>query len=172
MLRVALSEVRAGPVDTTGEVAPDDPILAAAEWSLASPLRVRGRFSGAGEGKYYWRVHFDTTARLECRRCLAAVELPVSESRGLIFTADDETPEGEGCYAIPPRATMVDLTGALREELLLAVPLFVECRPECRGLCPRCGANLNDGPCSCTTPADPRWDALRSLPQADTPKKD
>src|SRR2546428_12308019 len=55
MLRVALCAVRAGRVESTGEVAPDDPLLAGAEWSLAGPLQVRGRFSGAGEGKYYWR---------------------------------------------------------------------------------------------------------------------
>ena len=170
MLRVALSEVHAGPVDTTGEIAPDDPILAGAEWSLASPLRVRGRFSGAGEGKYYWRVQFETTARLECRRCLVAVELPVSESRGLILAADDETPEGEGCYAIPPRATVVDLTDVVREEMLLAVPRFVECRPDCRGLCPRCGANLNEGPCDCPLRSDPRREALKGRSPADTRK--
>ncbi|MFI5214442.1 MAG: YceD family protein, partial [Gemmatimonadales bacterium] len=110
MLRVALSEVHAGPVDTTGEVAPDDPILAGADWSLATPLKVRGRFSGAGEGKYYWRVQFETKVRLECRRCLGDIELPISESRGLVFAADEETPEGEGCYTIPPRTRVLDLT--------------------------------------------------------------
>ena len=170
MLRVTLAEVRGGPVDTTGVLAPDDPILAGANWSLAAPLSVRGRFSGAGEEKYYWRVRFETTVRTECRRCLASIELPVSESRGLVFAADDETPDGEGCYTIPARERSVDLTLALREELLLAVPPFVECRPDCKGLCPRCGANLNDGPCDCPQRSDPRWDALRGLTQADNRK--
>ena len=170
MLRVALSEVRAGPVDTTGEVAPDDPILAGAEWSLAAPVRVKGRLSGAGEGKYYWRVSFETKVKLECRRCLASVTVPVAESRGLVFASDEEMPEGDGCYHFSPRATVLELTETLREELLLAVPQFVECRPDCRGLCPRCGANLNDGPCECPPQADARWDALKGLTQADTRK--
>jgi uncharacterized protein len=170
MLRVALPEVHAGPVDTTGEVAPDDPILDGADWSLAEPLKVKGRFSGAGEGKYYWRVEFETKVRLECRRCLAGIELPISESRGLVLAADDETPDGEGCYTISPKARVVDLTFALREELILAVPPFVECRPDCKGLCPRCGANLNEGPCDCPPRSDPRWDALKGLPEADTRK--
>ncbi len=170
MLRVTLAEVRAGPVDTTGVLAPDDPILAGADWSLVAPLSVRGRFSGAGEEKYYWRVRFETTVRTECRRCLASVELPVSESRGLVFAADEETPDGEGCYTIPARERFVDLTLALREELLLAVPRFVECRPDCKGLCPRCGANLNDGPCGCPPGSDPRWDALKGLTRATTRK--
>ena len=171
MLRVALNEVRAGPVDTTGEVAPNDPILAGAEWPLATPLRVRGRLSTAGEGKFYWRVHFDTTIRAECRRCLASIELPLSESRGIIFAADGETPEGDACYAIPARTPVLDLTATVREELLLALPQFVECRPDCKGLCPGCGANLNDGPCDCRPPNDPRWDALKGLTQGN-PKQD
>ena len=170
MLRVALSEVRAAPFETTGEIAPDDPILAGADWTLALPLQIRGRFSGAGEGKYYWRVRFETAVRLECRRCLAPVELPVSESRGLVFAADGETPEGEACYTIPPRSTVLDLSDAVREELMLAVPQFVECRPDCLGLCPRCGANLNDGPCGCPKRSDPSWDALKGLTQADSRK--
>jgi uncharacterized protein len=100
------------------------------------------------------------------------VLVPVDESRALIFSADDETPEGEGCYVIDERARDLDLTEALREEVFLAVPAFVECRPDCKGLCPRCGANLNDGPCGCPPAGDPRWDALKGLSEASNPKKD
>jgi uncharacterized protein len=167
MLRIALAEVRAGAVETVGEIPPDEPALAGAEWSLAGPLVLRGRFSGAGEGKYYWRVHFDTSLRAECRRCLASVEVPLSLSLGLVFASGDDAMEGEGCYVIPPRAHELDLSGAVREELFLAMPRYVECRPECKGLCPRCGANLNDGPCGCVREADPRWDALRALARPD-----
>jgi uncharacterized protein len=171
MLRVALSEVHAGPVDTTGELAPEDPRLAGTDWPLTQPLRVRGRLSSAGDDKYYWRVAFDTAVRAECRRCLASIEMPVSESRGLIFAADEETPEGDGCYHVPARARELDLSEVLREELVLAMPVFVECRPDCKGLCPRCGANLNDGPCECAPASDPRWDALKAL-GGGNPQKD
>jgi uncharacterized protein len=52
----------------------------------------------------------------------------------------------------------------LRENLLLSLPLQPLCRDDCRGLCPRCGANLNQEPCGCERPpADPRMDALRKL---------
>jgi len=172
MLHVNLSKVHDGPVDTTGEVAQNDPVFAGLEMSLARPVAVTGRFSSAGEDKYYWRVRFETTVRTECRRCLAEVLVPIDESRGLIFSADDETPDGDGCYAIDERARDLDLTEALREEVFLAVPAFVECRPDCKGLCPRCGANLNDGPCDCPPAGDPRWDALKGLTEASNPKKD
>ena len=172
MLRVSLSEVHNAPVETTGEFAPTDPAFKGLELPLAAPVTVSGRFSSAGDEKYYWRVQFGTLVRGECRRCLTEVLLPVSETRGLIFAADDETPEGDGCYLIDPRTQVLDLGESLREEVALAVPQFIECRPDCKGLCPRCGANLNDGPCGCAPAGDPRWDALKGLSEAHTPKKD
>jgi uncharacterized protein len=170
MLRVSLSEARSGAVETAGEVPPNDPLLAGAEWPLVRPLRVRGRFSSAGEGKFYWRAHVETAVRAECRRCLADVDTPLSLDLSLVFAAESDAPEGEGCYVIPPRSQELDLGAAIREELLLAMPRFVECRPDCRGLCPRCGKNLNEGPCGCAPDGDPRWDALRQLTRSDTPK--
>ena len=56
------------------------------------------------------------------------------------------------------------LEDALREQVLLALPLKVICREDCKGLCPHCGANLNDGQCSCADDVDdPRWTALKDL---------
>jgi len=170
MLRVSLSEAHAGAVETTGEIAPDDPLLAGAEWPLARPLRVRGRFSSAGEGKFFWRAHGETALSAECRRCLAGVEVPLSLDLSLVFAVGTDTPEGEGCYLIQARSQELDLGPALREELLLATPRYVECRPDCKGLCPRCGANLNEGPCDCRAESDPRWGALRQLTQTDSRK--
>lgn len=171
MLRVPLAEVRAGAVDTTGELAADDPLLADAGVVLAGPLRVAGRLSSAGKGKYYWRAHFETAVSTECRRCLKAVEVHVSQPLALIFATQGEAAEDHGCYVIEDRARVLDLTEAVREELLLAIPRFVECRPDCRGLCPTCGADLNDSPCGCAPAGDPRWQALRALTHPD-PKGD
>jgi uncharacterized protein len=51
----------------------------------------------------------------------------------------------------------------LREQVLLAVPLKVICRQDCKGLCPQCGKNLNTESCSCAEPTDERWSALKEL---------
>lgn len=170
MLRVALSEVRGGAVETAAEVPPNHAIFKGSDWPLIEPLTVSGRFSSAGEGKYYWRARFDTTVRIPCRRCLTDVDTKVHQDLQLILSEDEETPEGDGVYLIPPRTQVLDLTDTLREEYLLAQPRFVECRPDCKGLCGRCGANLNDGPCNCAPLADPRWDALRKATQGNTEK--
>jgi uncharacterized protein len=79
----------------------------------------------------------------------------------LLAEGDDEETDESDVYLLEPRATTVDLRPALREEWLLAVPAFVQCREDCKGLCPRCGADLNQGPCGCAPEIDSRWDALR-----------
>jgi uncharacterized protein len=70
--------------------------------------------------------------------------------------------EAADAYAIPARAREIDLTAAIREHVLLGLPAFAVCQEDCRGLCPHCGANLNEGSCDCrTTVVDPRWAALQ-----------
>ena len=56
------------------------------------------------------------------------------------------------------------LEDVLREQVLLSLPAKTLCREDCKGLCPRCGRDLNSEPCACdTAPADPRWTALSDL---------
>ena len=58
----------------------------------------------------------------------------------------------------------VDLTDEIRQVLLVEVPWHPICRPDCRGLCPHCGANRNGDACACAEdPIDPRWRALLDL---------
>jgi uncharacterized protein len=48
--------------------------------------------------------------------------------------------------------------------VLLSLPVRTLCKPDCMGLCPRCGANRNSQPCQCDVgPSDPRWEALAGL---------
>jgi uncharacterized protein len=56
------------------------------------------------------------------------------------------------------------LEDVLREQVLLSLPARSLCRQDCKGLCPRCGRNLNTESCNCgDSPADPRWSALSDL---------
>jgi len=57
----------------------------------------------------------------------------------------------------------VDLTADIRESILLAFPSHPVCKQECKGLCPRCGANWNKEKCACKALPDRRWDALNNL---------
>lgn len=68
-----------------------------------------------------------------------------------------ELPDGRGGMEI-------NLAALLWQELMLALPIKVLCKPECRGLCPQCGKNLNQEVCSCESEIrDPRFAALRNI---------
>ena len=59
---------------------------------------------------------------------------------------------------------LVDLTDELRQSIILALPSYPVCRQDCRGVCPTCGKNLNEGSCACDhTERDSRWGALDAL---------
>ena len=61
------------------------------------------------------------------------------------------------------RSLVTFMRPALREQWLLAVPAFAQCRVDCKGLCPTCGADLNAGACDCAPVTDSRWDTLRKV---------
>ena len=162
MLRIDLRALAAGPVDTDVALPPDAPVLEGLEHALATPLRVRGRLTASGEGRYFWHGTLETQVAGNCRRCLVPVVADVRAEVGALFSEDDAG-EDPATYPIPPGAGELDLRTMVREELLLAAPAYLLCREDCRGLCARCGKDLNDGPCSCEPEPDPRWAALRAL---------
>jgi uncharacterized protein len=90
--------------------------------------------------------------RLECGRCVEFFSTTVT---------DDDFLQG---YDISGGVETVDVTGDIREAVLLSVPHYPVCQPDCKGLCPQCGRNLNTGSCACR-PASPggRWGALDGL---------
>lgn len=153
-------ETKAARVD--GRLAADDPVWQAGDLRPAGDIAVTGRLSSAGEDRFYFSGRLAGEADEECRRCLTPTRVSVTEELHLLFAdANDEESDESDVYLLEPRATTVDLRPALREQWLLAVPGFALCREDCKGLCPKCGADLNLGPCHCEPAIDPRWAALR-----------
>ena len=166
MLQVDLRALHGGPVETVADVAPDDPLFADLELGLRTSLSVRGRLMEAGPGTYFWKARLATTVDVACRRCLASVGLEIEADVEALFTTESSN-EDAAVYALERGATECDVRPAVREELLLAVPEYPVCREDCLGFCAKCGANLNDGRCSCVPEPDPRWAALRALQDRD-----
>lgn len=166
MPTLSLAAVSRGEVEVRDEVAPDDPLWDGTELSLQEPLRVELRAQSVGEGILV-RGRISTRLVLECRRCLKEVPTEVDASVDMLYEPLErlEADElGGEVYPIPPRSGELDLGPALREQLLLQVPDFVVCDEACRGLCPQCGADLNETTCSCVPEeSESPWDALRKL---------
>lgn len=158
-------ELHAARVD--GTLAADDAVWLEGDARPVGAIRVTGRLSSAGSGRFYFSGHLAGVARDACRRCLVEVESSVAEDVHLLFAEaggeDDDDPD---VYPIAARDHDLDLRPALREEWLLAVPPLVVCKEDCKGLCPLCGADLNAGACDCAPARDARWDALRSLDES------
>src|SRR4029450_3343312 len=98
---------------------------------------------------------------LRCSRCLEPFVLPIDQELDLFYLAhekgqDEEEDEVElsdrDVVVASYRGDRLDLGDVIREQLFLAVPLARACREDCKGLCPRCGANRNQQECGCPPP--------------------
>lgn len=155
---------RVGFLEFEADIAPDDPLWNGSGLTFEGPLKVRGRASLAGSGEVLVDAVLDGVLAQECRRCLEPVRTPIHREPLLVFGSGGAEEDDGEIRALPEEALDLDLGEAIREELILEVDPFVLCDPECRGLCPRCGANLNETTCECEAEVDdPRWDALRAL---------
>src|SRR5438477_10504372 len=131
MLRVDLRELaRGGALEARGELAQDDPVLEGLDVSLLEPVVVGGRLQSIGEGRFYWQGTARTAVEGECRRCLTPLTTPLRLEIGALFTHDPDARDDPDSYAVAPDATEIDVTLAVREELVLAAPRFVVCRDD------------------------------------------
>jgi uncharacterized protein len=124
---------------------------------VVADIRLKGSFSGRFQ--------------VPCARCVEPVQIPLSAEFDLIFRpaeADSEAlersitaPETEIGYYLKDSLLLEDV---LREQVLLSLPVRTLCKPDCKGLCQRCGVNRNSTACTCEKgPSDPRWEALAGL---------
>lgn len=114
---------------------------------------------------------FSTQVEVRCARCLEPVTNALSENFDLLYRpqgVDAVTDEA----SIGPAETEIGyyqgegllLEDILKEQILLAVPVKQVCTPDCKGLCPQCGTNLNAESCACVAGApDLRWSALEDI---------
>jgi len=101
--------------------------------------------------------------QLECARCLTAFSQPIDFHLEAQFGLPSTRPHEGPVFPIGVNG-ILDLRGALREQILLDLPMRSLCRPDCRGLCIECGENLNEGPCDCVQESiDPRLVRLKEL---------
>ncbi len=160
-------ELAPGAVDLGGETEQQGPLAASGRAevlhehrgpkNIVADIRLVGRFAGNFEAP--------------CARCVEPVAIRLEADFDLVFRpagADSEAPDRTitapeteiGYY----QGDSLALEDVLREQVLLSLPVRTLCKPDCKGLCPRCGENRNRKAYCCDEgPDDPRWEALAGL---------
>lgn len=123
------------------------------------------------EGKAYYDGEvvtlvgtINTTLRMQCSRCLKEIDYPITIEFEDEFCKDGSIGEG---YLISEEEE-IDLTNMIIDNIILSSPIKVNCKENCKGLCQKCGKNLNEGFCNCTSDdIDPRLEVLKNLFKGD-----
>ncbi len=115
-------------------------------------------FTNLGGGKVQIDCHIDVTLLIPCDRCLEDVETQIniqtSREVNLSDTDVERDPLDESDFI---EGTEFDVEKFTYGEILVNLPMKVLCSENCKGICNRCGTNLNHGSCGCdTTELDPR----------------
>lgn len=142
------------------------------------PVHLTGSFESLVDGLIFM-AQIRAPLQAECARCLKTIQddmevsataffpfktpepEPLTGKTEIIVGEDEE--EGGDIYPLSRGGAFADLESLLRDNLAESLPLQPLCKPDCRGLCPQCGLNLNDHPDHHHQVIDDRWDILKEL---------
>ena len=169
-MRIRLDQVRFEPFHWQETCSIPSEALGHPELVRLGPVTWRGQVIFADPG-FYLRARLTYEQTLVCDRCLKTVTEPVTgDIQLLVFV--DAAQRGPGDHELHEKDMTVlhvseevlETEPLLLEQLQLNIPMKPLCRPDCAGLCPVCGADLNLGPHVCAVPTpDPRWAGLAAL---------
>ncbi len=124
---------------------------------FTTPVKLKGEITNtAGIVTVNAKISF--VLEICCDRCAAEVKLPfeVVMDHGLVSSLNDE----ENDDYILVEDMKLDIAELTSEDIYLALPGKILCREDCKGICTKCGADLNEGSCNCKKDIDPRWEGL------------
>ena len=118
---------------------------------------------------YYIHARLKGEFTTDCDRCLEPVRYRVEPTFDLVIQRSREPSvlsaesTDEDYVVLPYNTTRYNLDRHTYENLVVNIPMQIVCRPDCRGLCPGCGENLNKSSCRCDDSTDARWSELKRL---------
>ena len=107
--------------------------------------------------------NISTTIHGVCDRCASDFDADVEFPIDVVLVTELANEENEDEWVFPLEGDSADLEDIVRTVFVLNMDSKLLCKPDCKGMCCRCGKNLNNGPCSCQKELDPRFAALRQL---------
>jgi uncharacterized protein len=160
------------PVATAAQngAAADAPEAEATDYTVLGDVHFDGTLR-KDEPRYMLSGRLQARLQMSCGRCLEPFTLPIDTQVDLTYVphpsvvAEDEVELSQDDLTTAfYRDQTLDLAEAVREQFYLALPMRPLCREDCKGLCSRCGTNLNQGTCACDVRwEDPRLAGLRTL---------
>ena len=126
---------------------------------FAEPVTVRGTVRNTA-GLLRLRAPLRAEVQCVCDRCGTEFVREYALDVDVPLTADAAEDSGDD---FPLTGDGLDVSEVLETCFTLSVESKLLCRPDCKGLCPDCGKSLNDGPCGCVKPSDPRFAVLEQL---------
>ena len=129
-------------------------------YPMKTPAEIKGKvFNNVGIVELEADVNVCLDA--ECDRCAKRFSFPFSAKVSHIIVRSLNDDDNDSF--ILADSSQLDLDSIVREDVLLPLPIKFLCSEDCKGLCPHCGKDLNEGPCSCKKEVDPRLAALQQL---------
>lgn len=130
---------------------------------FTDPIHVAGSITN-NAGVLSLKAECDSSIQFECDRCARETRKKYGLKIEAVLVESLESPEDyDNSEIILIENTAVDVDEVVRSAVILESDMKWLCSEDCKGLCQKCGRNLNDGQCECEAPTDPRLDKLKQL---------
>lgn len=155
-----------GRLEIDGEVAIEPFEFGGEEFTLEAPVKVKGTIVNNGKSLQL-TADVETVLGTQCGRCLADIDVDTEFSLDEHFVrTEDGTPTDDEVIAFDGHT--IELDNVVFDNLLMNIDGKYLCADDCKGLCPECGCDLNEGECECNKEfIDPRWAGLADLMKND-----
>ena len=131
-------------------------------YPVSEPVKAEGTVRNTA-GVLVMTGDIDTRIHGICDRCASEFDRDVHIPIDVVLVTEMANEENEDEWVFPLEGDSADLDDIVRTVFVLNLDSKLLCKEDCKGLCHRCGKNLNDGPCNCQKELDPRFAALKQL---------
>ena len=133
---------------------------------FSNHIKVKAKVEKTGKDYLIW-IEVYTTARLICDRCGEEFNKKITEKITVLSSFKKhrgDCGENENVKLLQNNARVISITQEVLDLLLLSIPQKILCKKDCKGLCSKCGVNLNQTTCQCKKNyTDPRWEKLKNI---------
>ena len=131
-------------------------------YPVSEPVLAEGTVRNTA-GVLVMQGSIETTIHGVCDRCASDFAQQLRFPIDVVLVTELSNEENEDEWVFPLEGDSADLEDIVRTVFVLNMDSKLLCKPDCKGMCCRCGKNLNNGPCNCQKELDPRFAALRQL---------